>query len=140
MGAEELLVVLLLLLVVWVLFVKLLGAAVEVVPMETVPSVVVAFVCLAPNVKSEPVNKQYILEKKDLTHIKKGDSHLDLLFTVVMLAVTATVAGVVLVLPGVTELLLEVLGAAVEFLSMEMLASITAELLCPAPNVKRDPA
>lgn len=35
---------------------------------------------------------------------------------------------------------IEVFGAAVEFDSMEMLASIMVELLGPAPKVKREPA
>lgn len=40
----------------------------------------------------------------------------------------------------VTEPLVEMFEMAVEFVSMEMLASIIVELLGPAPNVKREPA
>lgn len=57
-----------------------------------------------------------------------------------MLALVAIVVPLLLLLPLAAELLLEVFGAAVEFVSMEMLASIIAEWLCPAPNVKREPA
>ena len=55
-----------------------------------------------------------------------------------MLVVVAIV--VVLVLLFVVELLVEVFGAVVEFISIEMRASIIVELLGPAPNVKREPA
>ena len=58
----------------------------------------------------------------------------DSLLTSGMLVV---VAPLPLVVP---ELLLDVFGAAMEFVSIEMLASIIAELLGPAPNVKREPA
>ena len=58
----------------------------------------------------------------------------DLLLTAGMLVVAAPLS---LLVP---ELLAEVCGAAVEFVSTEMFASITAELLCPAPKVKREPA
>lgn len=49
------------------------------------------------------------------------------------------VVVVVLLLLVVAELLAEVFRAAVEFVSREMLASIIAELLGPAPNVKSEP-
>lgn len=50
------------------------------------------------------------------------------------------VAGAIEVRVVVAELLVEVLGAAVEFVSIEILASIIVELLGPAPNVKKEPA
>lgn len=59
-----------------------------------------------------------------------------LLLTVGMLVVVGIVVLVLLVVP---ELLLEASGGAVEFILMEILASIVTELLCPAPNVKREP-
>lgn len=46
---------------------------------------------------------------------------------------------VVLTLPVAAELLVDVFGAVVEFVSMAMWASIV-ELLGPAPKVKREPA
>lgn len=60
-----------------------------------------------------------------------------LLLTVGMLVVAGIV---VLVLLVAAELLLEASGGAVEFILMEILASIVTELLCPAPKVKREPA
>lgn len=57
-----------------------------------------------------------------------------------LVAVGATVVVVVLLLRVVAELLVEAFGAAAEFVSMEILASIIVELLGPAPNVKREPA
>ena len=50
------------------------------------------------------------------------------------------VAGAIEVRVVVAELLVEVFRAAVEFVSIEMLASIIVELLGPAPNVKKEPA
>lgn len=47
---------------------------------------------------------------------------------------------VVLLLLDVAELLLDAFRVALEFVSMEMLASMIVELLGPAPNVKREPA
>lgn len=60
-----------------------------------------------------------------------------LLITVGMLVVAGIV---VLVLLVAAELLLEASGGAVEFILMEILASIVTELLCPALKVKREPA
>lgn len=63
----------------------------------------------------------------------------DLLLTGGILVVFAIVVAVLLLLPVAAELLVEEFGAAVEFVSMEMLASIIVEWLCPAPKVKREP-
>ena len=57
-----------------------------------------------------------------------------------LVVVVAMAVVVVLVLLVVVELLVEVFGAEVEFVSMEMLASMIVELLGPAPIVKREPA
>lgn len=53
-----------------------------------------------------------------------------------MLVVVANVVVVLLLLvaPGL------LLGGAVGFMLIEILASIVTELLCPAPKVKREPA
>lgn len=88
-------------------------AAEEVALIEMVASVTVAFVCLGPTIKRE-------------------------LLTVGMLVVAGIVVLVLLLLAA-AELLLEASGGAVEFILMEILASIVTELLCPAPKVKRDP-
>lgn len=61
-----------------------------------------------------------------------------LLLTVGMLVVAGIVVLVLLL--AAAELLLEASGGAVEFILMEILASIVTELLCPAPKVKREPA
>lgn len=50
------------------------------------------------------------------------------------------VSFVVVVVLLVAELCVDVFVAAVEFVSMEMLASIIVELLSSAPNVKREAA
>lgn len=50
------------------------------------------------------------------------------------------VVVIVLLLLDVAELLVEAFRVAVEFVLMEMLASMIVELLGPAPNVKREPA
>lgn len=50
--------------------------------------------------------------------------------------VVAIVVVVLLLLSGAAELLVEVFESAVEFTSMDMLASKIVELLCSAPNVK----
>lgn len=50
------------------------------------------------------------------------------------------VVVVAIVVVVAAELLVEVFGAAVEVVWMGMLASVAAELLSPAPNVKREPA
>lgn len=46
---------------------------------------------------------------------------------------------VAMVVVFVLLLLVEVFGAAVELASMGMLPSLIVELLCPSPNVKREP-
>lgn len=57
-----------------------------------------------------------------------------------VVAFAILVVAVLLLLPVAAELLVEEFGAAVAFVSMEMLASIIAEWLWPAPKVKREPA
>lgn len=47
--------------------------------------------------------------------------------------------GMSVVVAVALALLVEALGAAVEFVSMEIRASMTVELLGPAPNIKREP-
>lgn len=65
----------------------------------------------------------------------------DLLLTGGMVEVVVAIIVVELFLLLVAaELLVEVLGAAVAFVSMEMLASMIVELLCPSPNEKRESA
>ena len=54
--------------------------------------------------------------------------------------VGAIVVVVVLLLLIVAELLVEAIGAAVKFVSLDTLASIIVKLLGPAPIVKREPA
>lgn len=88
-------------------------AAEEVALIEMVASVAVAFVCLGPTIKRE-------------------------LLTVGMLVVVGIVVLVLLLLVA-AKLLLEASGGAVEFILMEILASIVTELLCPAPKVKKEP-
>lgn len=56
-----------------------------------------------------------------------------------MSVAAATVVAIVLLLPVAAGPLAEAFGAAVEFVSMEMLASMIFELPCPVPNVKREP-
>lgn len=109
-------VLLLLLLGAAELLVEVFGAALEFVSMDTLASVTVGLLGSATNAKREPL-------------------------TVGMLVVAADaiVVAVVLLLLVAAELLVEVLEAAVELVSIEMLASIIVELLGPAPNVKREP-
>lgn len=56
------------------------------------------------------------------------------------MVVVAVVVAVVPLLLVVAELVVDVFGAAEEFVSMEMTASIICESVCPAPNVKRESA
>lgn len=60
------------------------------------------------------------------------------ILTVGMLVVVG-IAVLVLLLLVAAKLLLEASGGAVEFILMEILASIVTELLCPAPKVKKEP-
>ncbi len=64
----------------------------------------------------------------------------DLLLTGGVLVVVAAMVAVVLLLLVVAELLVGVFAATVEFVSIEILASMIVELLGPAPNVNREPA
>lgn len=86
---------------------------------------------------TERVDKRTAACGKHLNH----DLRFSWIMTCLLLTVgMLVVAGIVLVLLVAAELLLEASGGAVEFILMEILASIVTELLCPAPKVKREPA
>lgn len=57
-----------------------------------------------------------------------------------VVVVATVVVLVMLVLLLVAELLVEVFGAAEEFASMEMPASMAGASICPAPYVRRESA
>lgn len=88
---------------------------------------------------TERVDKRTAACGKHLNH----DLRLSWIMTCLLLTVgMLVVAGIVVLvlLLAAAELLLEASGGAVEFILMEILASIVTELLCPAPKVKREPA
>lgn len=114
MVVEIVVVELLLLPVAAELLVDVFGVAVEFVSMEMLVFMIVELLCPPPNEKRE-------------------------FLTGGTLVVVAIVVAVLLLLLAAAELLVEVFGAAVEFVSIEILASIIVEWLCPAPNVKREP-
>lgn len=62
----------------------------------------------------------------------------DLLLTGRMVEVVVAIVVELFLLLVTAELLVEVLGAVVEFVSMEMVASMIVKLLCPSPNEKRE--
>lgn len=115
-------------------------AAAEVLRL-TAASVTVEFVCF---VKREPGNKMQRYKGNKLLHkVKKKErkdcfyAFLQLLNLLLLIRKLAVLVPLPLV---VKELLLGASGAEVAMVSMETFASITAESLGPAPNVKKEPA
>lgn len=88
---------------------------------------------------TERVDKRTAACGKHLNHDLRFSWIMTCLLLTVGMLVVAGIVVLVLLLLVAAELLLEASGA-VEFILMEILASIVTELLCPAPKVKREPA
>lgn len=89
---------------------------------------------------TERVDKRTAACGKHLNHDLRFSWIMTCLLLTVGMLVVVGIAVLVLLLLVAAKLLLEASGGAVEFILMEILASIVTELLCPAPKVKKEPA